>query len=511
MAVKKYVSATTGNAASTLSTKTTHTKYFQQYLISLDIEEDLHALVRRAKEGEQDAFTFLNDPETYQNFGGYLIEVAKQLKDSTKPLSADHAKNIFSTITTTLSDAFPQHPTWQKNSFQTWYTSSREAIENRIQRRDITNGQSNSEWKEAVTTPVMKMFNKAWHMLGTALACMYSLMVTMNVHAIARSGEFAFTTLEKGGYSPAYDTLSLMWRELKEMKQYRLYFFAGTDMFNCVLWAWSGMLLAGCPGGVCKPTLTAQSGAAKGIFPKFFEKPADAAEALNEAVKHGAALVPEFANQVDLFIGKSCRYGGVATALACPELKLNPFPAITLGNWSWGCRMLEYAGEPALCPARVVASRAIAGYADPFANTPAPRLQFLDMASEGVRQQWDTLIVYAYAQHEPELGPNRRCSDVGRLLLAVELMRMAEGFQLNPSAIRYLSLIECAVKAGFGEGKTRDQLIQFLIDTGKPILYQWKLGTVQEAAKTGGTEVLVTNVVQLQRENAEMRQVCFDN
>lgn len=109
-----YVSATTGNAASTLSTKTTHTKYFQLYLESLDIGEDLHALLRRAKGGDQDAVAFLNDPETYQNFGGYLIEVAKQLKDPKKNLSADHARNIFSTITTTVSDAFPQHPTWQK-------------------------------------------------------------------------------------------------------------------------------------------------------------------------------------------------------------------------------------------------------------------------------------------------------------------------------------------------------------------------------------------------------------
>lgn len=132
----------------------------------------------------------------------------------------------------------------------------------------------------------------------------------------------------------------------------------------------------------------------------------------------------------------------------------------------------------------------------------------MDEASEDVRKQWDTLIVYAYAQHEPELGPDRRCSDVGRLLLAVELMRMAEGFQLNPSAIRYSALIECACKAGLGFGKTRDQLAQFLIDTGKLILHQWKLGTVKEAAKIGGTEVLVTNVVQLQRENAEMQQVC---
>lgn len=506
--VQQYNAAVTGNAAKTLSTKSSHTRYFTKYLQTIGIDQTLKELVKMAKElKDNDAFLFLNDPKTYQDFGGYLIDVAQQLSDSTKSLSADHAKNIFSTITTTVSEAFPEHPTWQKNAFQTWCTGARNAIENRIQRRDIEKGQTNSEWKEAITTNVLTTMNKAWHSLGTPLAYLHSLMVTLNVHAIARSGEFAYTTLFKGGYSPAYDTLSLIWREIKEMKQYRLYFYAGKDMFNCVLWAWSGMLLAGCPSGVCRPTVASPPGEATGIFPKYFEKPGDAAEALNAAVKHGVSLVPEYSTQSDLWIGKSCRYGGLATALTCRALQMNPYPGICLGNWSWGCRMLEYAGEPALGPARAVASRAIAGYADPFTNPPAPRLVFLDTATAAVKEQWNTVIVYAYAQHEPELGPNRRCSQIGQLLLAVELMRMAEGYPLNPSAIRYSALIDCAIKAGFGLGKSRNQLIQFLIDTGKPILHQWELGTVQEAAKTGGTEVLVTNVVQLQREHGEMRQV----
>ena len=505
----QYNPALTGNATKTLSTKLSHTKYFHTYLGTLGIEEKLHDLLKMAKEKDHDAFLFLNDPKTYQEFGGFLIDVARQLSDPEKPLSADHAKNIFSTITTTVSEAFPEHPTWQKNAFQTWCTGARDAIENRIQRRDIEKGQTSSEWKEAITTSVLTKMNKAWHLLGTPLACLHSLMVVLNVHAIARSGEFAFTTLLKGGYSPTYDTLSLMWREIKAMKQYRLYFFAGMDMFNCVLWSWSGMLLAGCPSGVCRPTMASQLGEATGIFPKYFEKPGDAAEALNDAVKHGISLLPEFAANAELFIGKSCRIGGLATALTHDAFKLNPYPGICLGNWSWGCRMLEYAGEAALGPARVVASRAIAGYADPFTNPPAPRLVFLDTASAEVKEQWNTLIVYAYAQHEPDLGPNRRCSQIGQLLLAVELMRMSEGYPLNPSAIRYASLIDAAIKAGFGVGKSRNQLIQFLIDAGKPILHQWELGTVQEAVKTGGTEVLVTNVVQLQREHVELRQVCY--
>ena len=507
---QQYIPATTGNAANTLATKTTHLKYFRRYLETAGIEDTLPSLVRQAKDGkDQDVFKFLNDPKTYQDFGGYLIDGATQLSDPTKPLSADHAKNIFSTITTTVSEAFPDHPTWQKNAFQTWCSGARDAIEKRIQRKDITKGQSNSEWKEAITTPILKQFNRAWHLLGTPMACMYSLMVTMSVHAIARSGEFAFTTLDKGGYSPTYDTLSLMWREIKEMKQYRLYFYTGTDMFNCVLWAWSGMLLAGCPAGVCKPTMTAPSGASKGIFPKFFEKAADASEALNVAVKHGASLVSELAEKVDLYIGKSCRYGGVASALTWPAFRLNPFPAISQGNWSWGCRMLEYAGDAALGPTRATASKALAGYDDPFSNPPPPRLIFLETASEEIRQKWNKVIVFAYSQHEPDLGPDRRCSDVGRLLLAVELMRMAEGYALNPDAIRYKSLAECAIKAGFGEGKTRSQLMQFLIDAGKPILNEWRLRTTLDAAKTGGTEVLVTNVVQIQRENIELRKVRF--
>lgn len=505
---QQFIPATHGNATATLATKTTHQKYYQKFLETQGIDDTLDGLLRRAKDDkDEDAFTFLNDPKTYQDFGGYLIDGAKQLSDTTKSLSADHAKNIFSTITTKVSEAFPDHPTWQKNAFQTWYVSAREAIENRILRKAITAGQCNSDWQESITTPVLTEFNRAWHLQGMPVTCMYALMVTMSVHAIGRSGEFAFTTLDKGGYCGGYDTLSLMWKEMKEMKQYRLFFYAGKDIFNCVLWAWSGMLLAGCPSGVCKPTMTSQSGAANGIFPKFFEKSGDAAEALNMAVKHGASLVPKFSTNLERWTGKSCRRGGVSIALSHPATKMNPFPAITLGNWSWGCRMLEYAGDPALEPARAVASRAIAGYEDPFSNPPAPKLIFLDGASDEVKQMWNLLIVYAYGQHESELGPDRSCSEIGRLLLAVELMRMAEGYTLNPSAIRYQSLIECAIKAGFGQSKSRAQLIQFLINSGKPILDQWKLGIMLDTARTGGTEVLATTMVEIHRENIELKKV----
>ena len=389
-----FIPATNANATTTLATKTTHLKYFQQFLATQEIDGSLTGLVRRAKDDkDDDAFTFLNDVTTYQNFGGYLIDMAKQLSDSTKSLSADHAKNIFSTITTTVSKAFPDHPTWGKNSFQQWYSEAREAIQKRIERNDISAGQCNSDWLESITTTVMTDFNRAWHLQGTPVACMYACMVTMSVHAIGRSGEFAFTTLDKGGYCGAYDTLSLVWKEMKEMKQYRLFFYTGKDMFNCVLWAWSGMLLAGCPSGVCKPTMTSQSGAANGVFPRFFEKSGDAAEALNTAVKHGASLNPKYSAHLERWTGKSCRRGGVAIALTHPAIKMNPFPAITLGNWSWGCRMLEYAGDPAVEPARAVASRAIAGYEDPFSNPPAPKLILLDGASDEVKHKWDQVGV----------------------------------------------------------------------------------------------------------------------
>lgn len=72
-----FIPATNANATTTLATKTTHLKYFQQFLATQEIDGSLTGLVRRAKDDkDDDAFTFLNDVTTYQNFGGYLIDMA---------------------------------------------------------------------------------------------------------------------------------------------------------------------------------------------------------------------------------------------------------------------------------------------------------------------------------------------------------------------------------------------------------------------------------------------------
>ena len=86
--VQQYNAAVTGNAAKTLSTKSSHTRYFTKYLQTIGIDQTLKELVKMAKElKDNDAFLFLNDPKTYQDFGGYLIDVAQQLSDSTKSIS----------------------------------------------------------------------------------------------------------------------------------------------------------------------------------------------------------------------------------------------------------------------------------------------------------------------------------------------------------------------------------------------------------------------------------------
>ena len=450
----------------------------------------------------------------WQQLATWLHTFARLLSDQEKSLNAAVALGFLSALTTLASRAFPDHRTFDKNSFNTWYTDIRQDVQKQILRREIRDGDDGGEELLALSPGQLKAISKRLNEDGSADALTKVCALQLSFMCVGRPGEFVYVTSEKIGFNYELQTLELWWSDRKNLTQYKIPLTVGVDKYQCALYAMAGMLLIGCTSSAVRPI-------DKGtfLFVKQAQTPDTAAAYLNNAVKEGVAPYVTAA-ELPMFVGKSLRRGGVSLLLLHKALQHDVLPALCMGNWEMQCRMFIYFGEPGKETKRAIAARALAGWQDVYCQPIPPRFAVDGVFTETVIER---LVVHAYCEHLAEMAPGRRLFRVGYLLLALEVMWLAEVIAeiwgvrpishdlLNRLPLRVRVLLDVAVKAGLGEnGRTRPAVLELLMGQSIQINLQFRReNTIDHVVRTEQPplDLVVARFAEIQRENRELRQV----
>ena len=459
--------------------------------------------------------TVLCDVGLWQELGTWMHTYARQLTDQSKHLKHETALNYLSSIVGVVSRTFPGHETFQKHSFDTWYADLRKDVTNQILRREIREGDDDGDESQDVTPEIVDRLCKRWNLEGSPESLTKALAVALTSACVGRPGEYVYISVEKMRYNHALKTLDLWWSDRKNLKQYIVALCVSAHKYRCAVFALGGHLIVG-------GTSAARSAVnAKGqfIFAKQAQTQDTAAAYLNNAVKEGMAWEVTPA-ELPLFVGKSIRRGSVTHLLLHPKLQRDLLVACCMGNWELQCRMFKYFGEAGKETKRSIASRALAGWPNVYNQPIPPRFVLNDLLTKTVIER---MVLYAYGEHLPDMGPGQRLFEVGHLLLAVEVMwlddtitevcgaRPLTAEMLSRLPLRVKALLDVAQKAGLGTNRTRLGMMELLKAQSINIYEQFhrenSIDQVNHSPQQQPLDMVVCKLAELQRENHELKKV----
>ena len=245
----------------------------------------------------------------WQELATWMHTYARQLSDQTKSLNAAVALGYLSALTVLASRAFPTHRTFEKNSFDTWYSDVRQDVQKNILRREIRDGDDGGEELLDLSPDQLKAIGKRWNEDGSPDALTKLCAMVLSFMCVGRPGEYVFVTAEKFGFNHELQTPELWWSDRKNSTQYKIPLMVGVDKYLCAVYAIGGMIITGSTSSAARPI-------DKGtfLFVKQALTPDTAAAYLNSAVKEGVSPYVTAA-ELPLFVGKSLRRGGVTQLL----------------------------------------------------------------------------------------------------------------------------------------------------------------------------------------------------
>ena len=212
----------------------------------------------------------LCDTNMWRQFGTWLHSHGRQISDPNHGIESGAALGYLSALTTLCSRKFPTHRTWEKNSFDTWYSDVRKDVENTIKRREIIEGDDDvEEGVHDIDYEYLIKLNESWNITGTQEAMIKSCATSLSFFGMGRAGEYAllsgkqdflhpvkshlytstisttcsstlsFTVL-KMMWDAAENLVKVLWCDIKNIKQYRLPLTIGVNQYACPYYAMSG-------------------------------------------------------------------------------------------------------------------------------------------------------------------------------------------------------------------------------------------------------------------------------
>ena len=503
----QYSRADRGLADGTVKNNDLATRYFNIFAATKELGT-LQELVQARN-------PVLCDIGLWQELGTWMHQYARQLSDQSKHLKHETALNYLSALVGVVSRAFPDHRTFERQSFDSWYTDLRKEVQNQILRREIREGDDDGEESQDVSPEMVAQLCKRWYDDGSLESLTKALAVSLTSACVGRPGEFVFISVEKMRYNNALKTVDLWWSDRKNLKQYIIPLCVSPDMYRCALFALSGFLLLG--GSSAARATVATKG--QFIFVKQAQTQDTAAGYLNNAVKEGMAQEVAAA-ELPSFVGKSVRRGAVSFLLLHPALQQDLLVPCCMGNWELQCRMFKYFGEPGKETKRAIASRALAGWSNIYNQPIPPRFVLNDLLTATLIER---MVLYAYGEHLPDMGPGQRLFEVGYLLLAVEVMWLSQRIlgifgarSLTPDLlgglpVRVKALLDVAAKAGLGADRTRLAMLELLkgqsINIYQQFLRENAIDQVARSIQQQPLDVVIGQLAEVQRENRELKMV----
>ena len=141
------------------------------------------------EDGNED---ILCDIGMWRQFGTWLHSHGRKISDPNHHIEAGAALGYLSALTMLCSRRFPTHRTWERNSFDTWYTDVRKDVENTIKRRDIIEGDDDvEEGVHDIDREYLIRLNEMWNITGTQDDMIKSCAATLSFFGMGRAGEYA--------------------------------------------------------------------------------------------------------------------------------------------------------------------------------------------------------------------------------------------------------------------------------------------------------------------------------
>jgi len=141
---------------------------------------------------EDDNMEVLCNIDTWREWAYWLHTTGRQISSDTKHIESGAALSYLSSMTKSCSQKWPHHPTWQANSFNTWYQDIRRDIVNVIGRREIREGDDDGEDLQDLDRTMVIKAVKKWNENGSQDAIMKACSITYTYLCVGRSGEFGF-------------------------------------------------------------------------------------------------------------------------------------------------------------------------------------------------------------------------------------------------------------------------------------------------------------------------------
>lgn len=509
----EYVQAGSGEAPATGRQAKYAARYMDMFLATKEMDTFAELIARK------DAA--LTDEGLWRQLATWMASHAKLISDQSKGLDAGTALKMLSSLTKAAKKAAPEHALWAASAHNTWYTEVRQHVEKTIWRQEILDGDEDGEELQDIGHELLIELVDGLNKTGSPDELTRAFAMVLTFHCVGRPGEFVYTSLEKMYYDCERETVAVIWSEMKKMSQYKVPLCVGNRKELCPFWAMSGFYLSGAASGVARG---ADASGAHFMFSKLAKTPDGAQQYINISVKGGMVGVVDN-EQLQYFSGKSLRRGGVGHLTGALALRHDLLPAVAMGNWQIPCRITEYFGPQARESKRAIATRSLAGWANPYTKVVPPRL-VLNQEFSALTDCFGNLVVHAYGEHWAEFGPDRRLAKVGELLLAVELMYLPDIVAdrwgprhivygtLAQMPLRVNALLDKSVAAGLGKGMVRCHVLELLVRQGKLIRTQFlrdnaaqALASAADGPATDAVNALVAQYAELRAENCELRNV----
>lgn len=152
----------------------------------------------------------------FREFSTYLLENATNSKNANRDyLMSRTAIQYLSAIKEFAQKKFPQNALWEVRCLDRWYPSLRVALEKKVNRRQIVNGQPVSESSQAIGRNLLITISEVLMRDGRMEAMKRRLAINMTFLAVGRAGEAACSTWSSVVWDYELGNLLMDWSEIK--------------------------------------------------------------------------------------------------------------------------------------------------------------------------------------------------------------------------------------------------------------------------------------------------------